>query len=102
MKIMDVEIKYVMIFLLINVILQQLININVIVVNYIVNKQNNVQIYFMYLIVQNIKLIINNVIQIHIILIIVLIKIVNILHKINVLEIVCGHIINVNKNNVNI
>lgn len=102
MKIMDVEIKYVMIFLLINVILQQLININVIVVNYIVNKQNNVQIYFMYLIVQNIKLIINNVIQIPIILIIVLIKIVNILLKINVLVIVCGHIINVNKNNVNI
>lgn len=102
MKIMDVEIKYVMIFQLINVILLKLININVIVVNYIVNKQNNVQIYFMYLIVQNIKLIINNVIQIHIILIIVLIKIANILHKINVLVIVCGHIINVNKNNVNI
>lgn len=56
----------------------------------------------MYLIVQNIKLIINNVIKIHIILIIVLIKIVNILHKINVLVIVCGHIIYVNKNNVNI
>lgn len=102
MKIKAVEIKFVMIFLLINVILLQLININVIVVNYIVNKLNNVQIYFMYLIVQNIKFIINNVIQIHIILIIVLIKIVNILHKINVLEIVCGHIINVNKNNVNI
>lgn len=102
MKIMDVEIKYVMIFQLIHVILLKLININVIVVNYIVNKQNNVQIYFMYLIVQNIKLIINNVIQIPIILIIVLIKIVNILLKINVLVIVCGHIINVNKNNVNI